>query len=105
MRSNYFVFTGYLKTGAVKGGSSEPNEPSLDPPLVYVCVIRILRPLTVILNYHMFFGSQKENNVEFAKLAATLVCTYFPCCYVLTRDRNFINRTADSVYMEAEKVA
>ena len=40
--------------GVGKGGASEPNEPSLDPPLVYVCVIRILDS-----NYHMFC-SQNE---------------------------------------------
>ena len=34
LRPNYFIFIGYLKTGGgEEGGSLEPPEPSLDPPL------------------------------------------------------------------------
>ena len=36
----YFIFIGYLKTGGGghEGGSSEPHEPKLDPPLlIHVC--------------------------------------------------------------------
>ena len=32
LRPNYFIFIGYLKTGAGRG-SSEPPKPPLDPPL------------------------------------------------------------------------
>ena len=34
LRSNYFIFIGYLKTGD-GGGSSEPRDPLLDPPLTH----------------------------------------------------------------------
>ena len=34
LRPNYFIFIGYLKTGGGEGGSNEPPEPPLDPPLV-----------------------------------------------------------------------
>ena len=34
---NYFIFMGYFKTGGGgggrEGGSSEPSEPTMDPPL------------------------------------------------------------------------
>ena len=33
LRLNYFIFIGYLKTGEGDGGSSEPLESALDPPL------------------------------------------------------------------------
>ena len=33
LRPNYFIFIGYLKTGGGVVGSSEPPEPTLDPPL------------------------------------------------------------------------
>ena len=35
LRPNYFIFIGYLKTGNGGGGSSEPRDPLLDPPLTY----------------------------------------------------------------------
>ena len=35
LRPNYFIFIGYLKMGDKEGGSSEPPEPPLDPPLHY----------------------------------------------------------------------
>ena len=35
LRSDYFIFIGYLKTGGREGGSSEPLEPPLDLPLSF----------------------------------------------------------------------
>ena len=34
LRPNYFIFVGYLKMGSPEGGSSEPSESPLDPPLI-----------------------------------------------------------------------
>ena len=33
MKKFGLIFIGYLKTGGREGGSSEPHEPTLDPPL------------------------------------------------------------------------
>ena len=39
-RPNYFIFKGYLKTEDGEGGSSEPPETPLDPPLKPVSVAK-----------------------------------------------------------------
>ena len=36
LRPNYFIFIGSLKTGAWEGGSSQPLEHPLDPPLTFI---------------------------------------------------------------------
>ena len=41
LRPNYFSFIGYLKTGGGQGGSGEPHEAPLDPPIASEAILKI----------------------------------------------------------------
>ena len=69
VRPNYFIFIGYLKTGGGEGGSSDPPETPLDPPLPKQSVTERSRKIIWALLAHRCLLDFQPDKIQISQSA------------------------------------